>query len=236
MNFRPTPTTPSDAQARANTPRMFVPGTVAALTPESQRGVEHHRRSKNTCGCRHACACSVPEILKHGRMASFLGNLGDDDDLSFDPTMYDPGSALVEPTYNDYVLPVNLNAPGTIDTTMYDAPGTLAAPNLITPSPQLQLSPSAPSSIPGTSASVAAGAASAASQLVRATTASPTARATIPVVAPATPYTTALLSSQLNSLLTAQSVVPGISNGTLMIGALLATLAFSMSTSKGKRR
>lgn len=220
MNYRPTPTTNSGDHARSVTPRMFVPGTVAALNADAHERGRFHRRATLCCGGSN-CNCGVPEILRHGRLAGFLGNLGDDE-VSFEPSMFDPGSALIEPVFNSPLIPINLTSQPVFETSMFDPGSTLSAPNLITPSRPLQLQPS--TSIPGAAAAVA----SQASQFIRAA-AVPTTRALVPASA-----LSPSIGTQLSSALSAQSILPGVSNGALMLLAAAAMLAFSATS--GKRR
>lgn len=223
MNYRPTPGLVSDSHARSVTSRMFVPGTVAALEAGAQEGKRYHRRATLCCGEKN-CGCGVPEILRNGTMAGFLGNLGDE------PTMFDAGD-LIEPDFSfptdNYLIPINLTAQPTFETTMYDPASILASPNFIAPARPLQLQ----TSIPGTSAaSLVASGINAASQLVRSANSVPTTRALVP----ATALTPSGVGAQLSNLFSAQSIMPGISNGTLLL--LAAAAAFALNATSGKRR
>lgn len=223
MNYRPTPATVSDDHARSVTSRMFAPGTAVALDNSGRAP-----GGRATLCCEKNCTCSAPEILRNGVMAGFLGNLSDFD---VEPTMYDPGDTLTSPDFSfgmpdNFLIPINLTSGGpTFEPTTYDPASVLSPPNFISPSPNRPLQLQAPSSIPGAVAS----AVNSASQLIRTAT-TPTTRALVPASA----LTPSSVGTQLQNLISAQSIMPGISNGLLFM--LVAGAALALNASSGKRR
>lgn len=148
-----------------------------------------------------------------------LSGLGDD------PTMYDPGNTLIDPSFADpyanYVIPINLTAPANIDTTMIDASSVLTPPAgynapIVRP---LQLQPGATSNKPSWASSGASVGSSIASLFSPSPRVSSTPTRTAAGTAPPG-STLAAASSFLD-----QQTIPGVANKFLIVGVGIAFLA-----------